>query len=167
MTMNFKPNLWTVLFLIAAGVIGYQAMSNNSETPSTIKEDNPLKTEPNVGPLISIQLKNDQVISHYQSYQRLIFPALESAKASNPALNIVENLKVEFFRLDDQLMETFTYLNKDKEVYAMPVLKEDPKTNLFQIDLVFSTVSPDDPNFETEAAFFDFSKPCPTLCPDR
>ena len=164
--MNLKPNLWTVLFLLAAAVSAYQYFGtpqpkSPNPTPAEEKEALVLSQEMQ-GQLFQLALPRDVVRQQIESYSLLANQFALQQQRGNLS-GTVENICVKYFKLNDNLMHTMVALTEGVDVYAIPVLQQMDNGKVM-IDLVFSDTNPNASNFNAEARVFDFSKPCPTLC---
>ena len=170
MTMNLKPNLWTVLFLLAAAALAYQYFTPTVEEtppPPPPTDDEVLGTflltEQEQNTLLSISLPNisaNTQRAEYATYAETLKSALKNVDIMG-----ISNIDVQHFKLDVASMRSLMQVNEergDNEMYAVLVVKTEQGKRV--IDLVFSNDHPNSEEFTTTAMIFDFSKPCPTLC---
>jgi hypothetical protein len=169
--MNLKPNLWTLLFLLAAAALAYQYFtpSVQEDTPTTPPTEEGevlgtfLLTEQEQTKLFSISLY--KLTANTQRTEYVRYANTLKTLLKDVDINGITNVDVQHFKLDVASLRSLMQVNEnngDNEMYAILVVKQEGDKKV--IDLVFSDKNPRSEDFATTARVFDFSTPCPTLC---
>lgn len=161
--MNLKPNIWTLLFLIAAIALTYQYLQPQEVITLPSEPTTVLDWESPESPIYSLSISRDTVIQQMAYYRDSIAIPSKALQTNGEFPSRINNLDIRHFKIEEHLMATMMDINKGENVYAIPVLQAVGRNSLM-IDIVFSNVDPDSSHFSTSAMIFDFSSPCPTLC---
>lgn len=162
--MNFKLNLWTLLFLFALGALAYFYV----KTKSIEDLDKILKIKN------AYSITKDDFIKEKQQYcDRYV------SVVRDPALGLtkkvgVDTMGITAYKLKQYELEVmYNYFvsidntpHKKPMVYVYPIIKDSTVNgNVLksEFDLVFLIRTEDG----TEEDFFDFTEPCPPVCEEN
>lgn len=147
--MNFKLNLWTLLFACTAVALFYFMYTSDSQDQGPC----PCPTPPPSNDQIPVDTFN----AEYGRYKARCLAKLDSL---NSQVGVV-NMDIQYVTLAANEIEQlyFTYLaNKKPEIRFYPVLKGFSSVS-DTLDYVFGMKDTTD-----QMLYFDFTRPCPTLC---
>ncbi len=147
--MNLKPNLWTVLFVLAL-IASYFLYT----PPPTIERSLEMTAADCKCTIDSANFR-----TYYGDYITRYYDNVIQDTSLAAAVGF-DSLGIRAYTLADQELEhmynvyTVIYnMVKSAKVYVYPIIKDD------EFDLVFRVVGP-----ENKEYFFDFTEPCPTVC---
>lgn len=152
--MNLKPNLWTLLFVIAAGAFLY-LLSAKKEPAVTTVENNVKNEQSNV--TLRDTISKEEAVHRYEAYADRMIVNIATCGLNSKAR--VDNADVVFFHLPKDEVREMLSLFGGKDVYGILNI-ENPNDSIGIVDLMFSDKKPRSEG----AVYFDFSTPCPTLC---
>ena len=152
--MNLKPNLWTLLFLITAVALYYVVSIKEIKGASDPMKVSKIKS--------STKITAEDFQNRYTKYVNQYLSVVSNPALKLDSLTRVDNLHVTYYRLAatqlDSIYESYRRKGKPR-VFIYPGLKQvsDDSTSL---DLIFAMS--DSLGGGTE--YFDFTRPCPTVC---
>ena len=153
--MNLKPNLWTVLFVLA--LIGcYYFYARTPQTPGTS-----VKSLAAVAADCKCTITADSFRSYYNDYITNYYDQVIQDTALVTSVGF-DSVGVRAYTMSEyelehmfQVYTAFYNISESSKIYIYPVLKKNDN----KLDLVFRILGPED-----EEYFFDFTEPCPTVC---
>ncbi len=179
--MNFKINLWTLLFVIALGALYYtNNMNKNVSAPfpicnyadmTTDSLPGSIRAETALGKIAAYEAYIDSVMVLDKSDD--IFTNADKKDYNIPLDSIPQgNRKVEYFRITQpcELGWILSEAADSNAVFAYLSLEPNPEYKNGvegMIDLIFKVKTGDSPgNFVDQNGFkyFDFTNPCKPLC---
>ncbi|MEQ8706846.1 MAG: hypothetical protein RIC19_23135 [Phaeodactylibacter sp.] len=160
--MNLKPNLWTLLFLLAAGVLAYQQLSSKGNTDTA--DAAPASAVKTVSDSISSKVAVEMIATYMERYQRV----LSDTSAKINGRSVLDTTGVVaipvYFKLErNEIAEVFRHFG-GQQVYAVLGLLPGANGARDTIDLILSDVEPGKGNIFLQGTFYDFATPCPPLC---
>jgi hypothetical protein len=160
--MNLKPNLWTLLFLLAAGVLTYQQLSSKGNTDTA--DAAPASAVKTVSDSISSKVAVEMIATYMERYQRV----LSDPNAKINGRTVLDTTGVVaiplYFKLErNEIAEIFRHFG-GQQVYAVLGLLPGANGARDTIDLILSDVEPNKGNIFLKGTFYDFATPCPPLC---
>jgi hypothetical protein len=162
--MNFKPNAWTLLFVLAVGALSFNIYGGEKSDLAVIDSCS------NVLDTISTEQAFD-MLSDYATYlvsNRDLMDSLMTRKGG------VENPDVIYFKIPKCELQQMVKSIPGGQVTAYLGVKTNPNSGKAMIDLFFSDRDMTNINISEGAEmlvangegdrFWDFTSPCPTLC---
>jgi hypothetical protein len=160
--MNLKPNLWTLLFVLAAGVLAYQQLSSksNTETAGVIPASAIAAGSDSIPSRAAVEM----IATYMERYQRV----LSDPNAKINGRTVLDTTGVVaipiYFKLErNEIAEIFRHFG-GQQVYAVLGLLPGANGARDTIDLILSDVEPNKGNIFLQGTFYDFATPCPPLC---
>ncbi len=160
--MNLKPNLWTLLFLLAAGVLAYQQLPSkgNTDIVEATSSLNIADGSDSIPSREAVQM----IATYMERYQRV----LSDPNAKINGRTVLDTTGVVaiplYFKLErNEIAEIFRHFG-GQQVYAVLGLLPGANGARDTIDLILSDVEPGKGNIFLEGTFYDFATPCPPLC---
>lgn len=152
--MNLKPNLWTLLFVLAIGGLYYTYSTNNDEASLSAPCDLDVIKE-------IVVLPKDSFDVRYEAYKDRYLSVMKDTSLHLDSLIGVKNLDIEYYKLVPTELEQIycKYINEGKpDVYIYPIIQDvTADSSLIDLAIVMS-------DERGEKTHFDFTAPCPTLC---
>lgn len=158
--MNLKPNLWTLLFLLAAAALIYTQWADSpSATPEILPPSNVA---------ISDSIDRDTAWAMMSRYMIKFKDVLDDDSIQVNGKSILDTTGVVavpwYFRLEkNEIAEIFNHYG-GQQVYAVLALLPGQRGARDTIDLLLSDVEPSPKNTFIQGTFYDFATPCPPLC---
>jgi hypothetical protein len=158
--MNLKPNLWTLLFLLAAAALIYVQWVSSA---LVVQEERPPSTV-----ALSDTIDRDTAWAMLDQYFLKFKDVLDNDSIHINGKTILDTTGVVavpvYFKLEkNEIAEIFTHYG-GQQVYAVLALLPGQRGARDTIDLLLSDVEPDPKNTFVQGTFYDFSTPCPPLC---
>lgn len=154
--MNLKPNLWTLLFVLAVGALFYTYNSNSAESAVY----NPCNPDPAKSVKI-VRIPDTTFQDQYKAYEEKYLSVMQDTSLHLDSLIGVKNLDIRYYKLAVTELEQMycDYMGKGKpDVYVYPIIQSPtPDSNI--LELVFAMSDE-----RGATSYFDFTAPCPTLC---
>lgn len=158
--MNLKPNLWTLLFALAAAALVYVVTSNGSSAPATT--DTQASSEASeVNPLVGDTINWHIAKARIEAYKQRVIPQIKKDHVSDSSG--VVNADVRWFRLRQDEVKFMAESFDGEYVYAMMnIIGNTGKTDT--VDVLFTNVAPKPDGTLLPGRYYDFTQPCPPLC---
>ena len=160
--MNFKLNLWTLLFLLALGALVYL---NTDQFKSEISSPQKMK--------IMYEIDSTEFFHYKANYDSSYLPVIR-----NPKLHLKDSVGVEYIGMEayklqltelDQIFAFYEFLYKKSnstikpDVFIYPIIKDSISNGITikrDFDLAFLITNGN----TADQRFFDFTEPCPPVC---
>lgn len=157
--MNFKFNIWTILFLIASGLLAWRWNGAPAEAGPAAAGKRSVTLVENT-PCTPTEINSQTGQSRINAYQTNWAPHYN---ADTAAYYRVGNPNVRYFKLAPcELQQMLAFGSNDAEVFAELALNPaGTKEGVDTIDLIFKVFNP-----STQVVkYYDFTEPCPPMCP--
>lgn len=158
--MNLKPNLWTLLFLLAAGALIYTQMQPSAEAEQAVSVQETAAASDS----IPARQAQQMIINYLQKFETV----LNDTTTKIDGKSVLETTGVvavpAYFKFEEnEIAEIFRHFG-GKQVYAVLGLLPGAKGARDTIDLILADVEPDSGKIFLQGTFYDFATPCPPLC---
>jgi hypothetical protein len=154
--MNSNTNLWAILLVLSLALNGYQYFTapktNESKTTPEITQKSLETTDAAADPCKADSIPFRTGLANVNTFV--------SGRYTFPNTNLINPDVREFVLAKCELQQMLAYTGQRDSVVAQLAILPGQKSQKDTIDLYFKVY-----NSSNQAKFYDFSRPCPPMCP--